>query len=169
MIELAEEAFDGPVGQRLLAAMLEEVDLRYAELLTGLTQREVEAGDAAYRAEVTPEMVTRPRGAFVVARLDGAPVGCGAVRRWHGPLGVGEIKRMYTDPSARRLGVSRTVLARLEAIAVELGYHRLQLETGTPQPEAIELYTSAGWQPTQPYGPYKDAPTSRGFAKVLPS
>ena len=167
MIELTEEPFDGPEGRRLIEAMVQEVNERYAHLAEGMTPAEHEAADEEYRLSVTAEMVTRPAGAFVVAWLDGVAVGCGAVRGLHGSPGIGEIKRMYTAPEARRRSVSRIVLARLEEIAVELGYERLQLETGTPQPEAVALYASAGWHLIEPYGSYQDAPTSRCFAKVL--
>ncbi len=51
--------------------------------------------------------------------------------------------------------------------AIELGYGRLQLETGTPQPEAVALYESAGWHRIEPYGSSQDEPTSRCFAKDL--
>jgi GNAT superfamily N-acetyltransferase len=169
VVELTEEPYDGPLGRRFLAALVQEVDCRYGGEDAGITPAEREAANAEYEAEVTPEMVARPAGVFLVAWLDGEAVGCGALRALHGVPGVGEVKRMYTDPSARRNGVSRTVLERLEAIAQELGYRRLQLETGTPQPEAIALYTSSGWHAIEPYGHYKDAPTSRCFAKDLPS
>ena len=106
--------------------------------------------------------------------LDGQLAGCGAVRTYepfHADLprlpGVGEVKRMYTRPAARRRGVSRALLVRLEAIAVDLGFHRLLLETGSPQPEALALYESAGWTPIDPYGHYREEPTSRCYAKDL--
>jgi GNAT superfamily N-acetyltransferase len=74
---------------------------------------------------------------------------------------------MYTAPEARRRGVSRAVLERLELIAAELGYRRLRLETGTAQPEAVALYESHGWERITPYGRYKDSPSSVCFAKDL--
>jgi hypothetical protein len=46
-----------------------------------------------------PEEVSGQRGAFLVIRLDGVPVGCGAVRLLDST--VGELKRMYVSPSAR--------------------------------------------------------------------
>lgn len=167
MIELTEEPYDGAVGHGFLVALADEVRQRYADQFSEMTPTEQEDDNAAYRVEVTAEMLTRPRGAFVVAWRDGEAIGCGGVRRLQDRPGVGEVKRMYTSPAARRLGVSRTVLARLESIAVELGYGRLQLETGTPQPEAMALYESAGWHAIEPYGHYRDAPTSRCFAKDL--
>src|SRR5215472_7724125 len=64
------------------------------------------------------------RGLFVVARVDGAPVGCGAIR----PLeaGVGEVRRMFVNPDARRLGVARKILETLEEGAKNLGYTTLR-------------------------------------------
>jgi GNAT superfamily N-acetyltransferase len=167
VVELTEEPYDGPLGQQFLAALAAEVAARYEHADAGLTPAERELANAEYRAEVTPEMVRRPAGGFLVAWLDGEPVGCGALRALHGAPGVGEVKRMYTDPAARRRGVSRAILVELEALGRELGYERLQLETGTPQPEAIALYTSNGWVAIEPYGHYKDAPTSRCFGKEL--
>jgi hypothetical protein len=41
------------------------------------------------------------------------------------------------------------------------------LETGLAQPEAIALYTSAGYTPIAGFGHYKDAPLSRSFARDL--
>src|SRR3712207_3205556 len=45
------------------------------------------------------EEMTPPAGYFVIAWLDGAPVGCGALKV--GKKGTGEVKRMWTAPSAR--------------------------------------------------------------------
>jgi hypothetical protein len=41
------------------------------------------------------------------------------------------------------------------------------LETGLRQPEAIELYSSSGYQAIPGFGFYRDAPLSRCFAKPL--
>lgn len=104
----------------------------------------------------------------MLARLTGEPVGCGGVRPLRGgPPGVAEIKRMYTAPSARRRGVSRAILARLEREAAALGYHRLQLETGVRQPEAIRLYESAGYDRVAGFGQYEGDELSVCFAKDL--
>ena len=45
------------------------------------------------------EDMTSPAGIFVMARLDGCPAGCGVLKIGDGA--VGEIKRMWTAPSAR--------------------------------------------------------------------
>jgi putative acetyltransferase len=90
-----------------------------------------------------PSDAQGPSGAFVIAWLQGQPVGCGALR----PLepGIGEIKRMYVEPDFRRRGVARKILEKLEAVAREKNYRLLRLETGTLQPEAISLYEVCGY------------------------
>lgn len=167
MIELREVAYDDPVAAALVDALKVEIDERYAYAMEGMTAEELAADDAGYRAELAPAHVRPPFGTFLVAWIDGRPVGCGAVKPLDRALGVGEVKRMYTAPEARRRGVSRAVLAGLEERAVALGYRSLQLETGTAQPEALALYAGAGWRRIPPFGRYKDEPDSVCFAKVL--
>lgn len=163
MIDLTEEPYDGEAMTALAAALNIEVNERYDD---GSPSEE---DDENYRTEVTPALVARPVGTCVVARIDGKPVGCGAIKPMRGVPATAEVKRMYTVLEVRRLGVGRAVLRRLEEIAVELGYRHLQLETGTAQPEAIELYDREGWHRIEPYGFYKDSPLSVCFGKDLPS
>jgi DNA-binding MarR family transcriptional regulator/N-acetylglutamate synthase-like GNAT family acetyltransferase len=85
-----------------------------------------------------------PAGCFVVARLDGRPVGCGALRRT--VRKTGEIKRMWTAPCARGRGVARRVLQTLEAIARERGLVTLRLETNRALTEAQALYRQEGYR-----------------------
>jgi len=106
-----------------------------------------------------------PRGCFVVAVLDGAAVGCGGLRSLS--PGVAEIKRMYVDAAARGCGVGRRILAFLEERAQAAAYTETWLETGTEQPEAISLYTAAGYRPLDPYGEFKQDPRCRCFYRVL--
>jgi ribosomal protein S18 acetylase RimI-like enzyme len=74
---------------------------------------------------------------------------------------------MYVTPEARGRGVARAVLAALEEAARTRGYAALRLETGLSQPEAIALYTSSGYAPTAPFGPYAPYPNARFYAKDL--
>lgn len=167
MIELSEEPYDGEVGSAFIAALLEELNVRYAHEGEDMTEEELAAADAEYLAEVTPALVARPQGTFVVARRDGEPVACGALKPYHEAPATAEIKRMYTIPAARRQGISWAVLDRLEEVARELGYQRMQLETGTEQPEAVALYEKHGWHRIEPYGRYRESPSSVCFAKEL--
>jgi GNAT superfamily N-acetyltransferase len=112
-----------------------------------------------------PSSVDGLGGAFVIAWLDQQPVGCGALRPME--TGVAEVKRMYVDPACRGQGVGRAILQKLEALARELGYTRLRLETGIRQPEAIHLYESVGFRRIPCYGQYTDAPLSVCYEKSI--
>jgi len=86
---------------------------------------------------------TPPHGVFLVARLRGTPVGCGALKlRGTGPA---DVKRMWVDPAVRGLGVGRRLLAELEAQAANRGVRTVQLETNRVLEEAIALYRSSGY------------------------
>jgi DNA-binding MarR family transcriptional regulator/GNAT superfamily N-acetyltransferase len=85
-----------------------------------------------------------PRGAFLVASVDGAPVACGAVKSVS--RGVGSLKRMWVADTVRGVGIGRRVLEALEAQARELGLATLRLETNQTLHEAIGLYRSAGFR-----------------------
>ncbi|MEW9702204.1 GNAT family N-acetyltransferase [Paenibacillus sp. SI8] len=99
--------------------------------------------DSDGTAGFKPSDVEVPRAAFVVARLDGHPVGCGALR----PLDetTVEVKRMYTRSDYRRKGVAQAILAEIERLAIEFGYSSIKLQTGPKQPEAAALYERVGY------------------------
>ncbi len=113
----------------------------------------------------TMDEATDPRAGLVVARWNGEPVGCGALRRIDAT--TVEVKRMYVAPAFRRRGVSRRILAKLEAVAKEHGYARIILETGARQPEALALYAASGYQRTANYGRYVGNPEAACFEKRL--
>jgi len=58
-------------------------------------------------------------------------------------------------------------LCEAEDAACRLGYTRMRLETGNEAPEALGLYTSAGYEPIPCWGPFADDPKSRCFEKTL--
>ncbi len=84
-----------------------------------------------------------PAGCFVVARLKGEPIGCGALKRVDET--TGEIKRVWTAPSARGVGVARRVLRKLEAAARDAGLKILRLDTNRALKEAHALYRKEGF------------------------
>jgi GNAT superfamily N-acetyltransferase len=149
-LRLAEDHLDSDVGALLVEALLADLEARYGG----------PDPDAPH-----PSDFRAPDGVFLVAWSDGEAVACGGVRT-HAD-GVGEIKRMYTRPEARRRGIARALLVELEQRARALGFGRVQLETGTKQPEAIALYESLGYELIASYGQYRDFPDSRCFAKDL--
>jgi putative acetyltransferase len=85
------------------------------------------------------------------ARVDGVAVGCGGVAFYDG---FAEVKRMYTQPPARRQGVATAVLRQLEGAAKGAGYSVLRLETGMYQAEAIAFYEREGFELCDAFGDY---------------
>ena len=138
---------------------IDDVPLTSPEALALITRLNAEL-DARYPEpganffSLDPGEVGPGRGAFVIARLEGAgaPVGCGAVRLLDAE--TAEVKRMFVDPAARGHGVGRKILEVLQARARSLGARRLVLETGPRQPEALALYTRAGFAPVEAFGEY---------------
>jgi GNAT superfamily N-acetyltransferase len=113
----------------------------------------------------SPADVRVPRSAFVIARLDGGAIGCGAMRSLD--KATAEIKRMYVVPAARRLGIGRRILEELERLAAGFEYHCIWLETGKSQPDAIALYEAAGYRRRPCYGIYVDDPRSLCYEKRI--
>lgn len=101
----------------------------------------------------------------VVAYVNNLPVACGAIKKWDAD--TMEVKRMYTLPEFRGKGIALEVLAQLESSAMELGYSKCILETGKKQPEAIQLYTRAGYSNIENYGQYAGVINSVCFGKEL--
>jgi GNAT superfamily N-acetyltransferase len=101
----------------------------------------------------------------MVLHHDGVAVACGAIRRHHEDSA--ENKRMYVQREARGKGISRLILAELEATARRYGYTALVLETGLRQPEAIALYESEGYFVIPNFGFYKNSPLSVCYRKEL--
>jgi GNAT superfamily N-acetyltransferase len=134
-----------------------------AELSAELARLYDRTGDGP--GHFRPQDALAPGGIFLIGWLDGQPVACGAIR----PVehDVGEVKRMYVRPEARGRGFSKRVLAVLEAVARESGYHALILETGERQPEAIRLYEGAGYARTEPFGVYLESEHSLSFRKAI--
>jgi DNA-binding MarR family transcriptional regulator/ribosomal protein S18 acetylase RimI-like enzyme len=91
-----------------------------------------------------PQELVPPAGLFLVARLDGGAVGCGALRVTG--RGVGEIKRMWVAPSARGLGIAQRLLETLEKHAADIGLDTLQLDTNRALAEARTLYARNGYR-----------------------
>lgn len=147
---LRELPYDDPLAQQLIEEVQEEYVVRYG------------SRDAS---PVDPGEFVSPRGAFLVAEVDGVPIGCAGLRRRDDD--VVEIKRMFIRTPFRRKGYARQLLTALEERARRMGLRRAVLETGIPQPEALALYPTAGYEPVANFGHYRDDPLSRCFGKDL--
>ncbi|MFC4174692.1 GNAT family N-acetyltransferase [Microvirga sp. GCM10011540] len=137
-VELRFEGPAGPAARRCLERYFQELAERF------------ELGfDPARSNSASDEEMTPPAGFFVLAWLDGEPAGCGALKVGDGI--TGEIKRMWTAPSARGLGIARRVLRMLEAKAREIGLRTLRLETNRALTEAQALYRREGYHEVAPF------------------
>jgi DNA-binding MarR family transcriptional regulator/GNAT superfamily N-acetyltransferase len=112
--------------------------------------------DSAVSLSAEDSDLIPPRGAFLVAFVDGESVACGAVKAMS--PGVGSLKRMWVSGTVRGLGIGRRMLEALEAQARELGLTTLRLETNRTLKEAIRLYRSAGFREVAAFSddPYAD-------------
>src|SRR5450432_858415 len=149
-VEFTLASVDSVDALVLIEAVQQEYEVRYGS-------RDV--------SELAVAEFAPPHGIFLVGLDDGEPVACGGLRLVAADLG--EFKRMYVVPTVRRRGIARALLGRLEDEARLLGASRLRLETGLNQPEAIALYESAGYQPTEQFGPYAGHVLARHLAKSL--
>ena len=111
------------------------------------------------------EVLREPNVTFLVARLGGCVVGCGAFVDQDGLYA--EIKRMYVDPHRRGLRIGWRLLEELERRAVAAGLALARLETGISQPEALGLYERAGYRRRGPFGDYAEDPLSVFMEKHL--
>jgi len=151
-LEIRRTGYLEPVARALVDAAMADLAVRYG------------SGDdtPVDAAEFAP-----PNGDFVVAFLDGVPVGCGGWRPYHSDPSTAEIKRMFTRAEARRRGVGRAVLRAVEESARAVGRVRMALETGKLQPEAIAMYEAAGYQRIPNFGYYRDEPDAMCYGRQL--
>jgi DNA-binding MarR family transcriptional regulator/GNAT superfamily N-acetyltransferase len=91
----------------------------------------------------------RPQGGFLVARLDGQPVGCGAWKRL-APT-VGEIKRLWISEAVRGSGLGRRLLRTLEGLARDAGMTQVRLDTNRVLTAAQSLYRAEGYEEIAAY------------------
>jgi putative acetyltransferase len=101
----------------------------------------------------------------VVAYLNKDAIGCGAFKEYD--TNTVEIKRMFVEPTFRGKGIAQQILTELELWAKENNYNACILETGKKQPEAITLYTKAGYCIIANYGQYEGVENSVCMCKQV--
>ncbi|MFI0981325.1 GNAT family N-acetyltransferase [Streptomyces sp. NPDC021093] len=157
-MEIRPAAYDHPDAVKLN----DQVQLEYTERY----------GDGDL-TPLDPAMFAPPRGLYLIAYDDaGFPVATGGWRTQSAGEenyadGDAELKRMYVVPQARGKALARRILTLLEADARAAGRTRMVLETGTEQPEAIALYLSSGYLPSEKFGLYRHTDESRCYTKPL--
>jgi putative acetyltransferase len=94
-----------------------------------------------------------PRGALLLARVDGALAGCCALR----PLdtadypNASEMKRLYVRPAYRGLGLGRQLTEAILDAARVSGYDHVLLDTLDDMEAARNLYEDLGFEEVPPY------------------
>lgn len=94
----------------------------------------------------------------IVAYRKGEPVACGAFKMYDEDHA--ELKRIFTEPSNRNMGLGAELIRRLEAKAKIKGYRWCILETGKPLEASCHVYKKAGYKIIPNYGQYADMPDS---------
>jgi GNAT superfamily N-acetyltransferase len=142
-----------------------EAALPYAPAVIALCAEQQEELERRYDGGDEVPRGVDPEISFLVARIEGEPVGCAGLHVLE--PGVGEVRRMYVRPAHRGHGVSRMLLAAIEDMARARAVLALRLETGDLQPEAIGLYQSTGYRRIPVFGAYVNSIHSLCFEKHL--
>ncbi|HEV2787528.1 MAG TPA: GNAT family N-acetyltransferase [Solirubrobacteraceae bacterium] len=130
MIDLRDEPADGPAARALFHEYMQLVRERSG----------IDDFAPVERIFASEDVFAAAGGAWLVAYLDGVPVGCGGLRAL--APGIGEIKRMFVTASARGHGIGRRLLRALEARAAAAGHTRVRLLATPMLSEACALYAA---------------------------
>ncbi|KAB2540841.1 PadR family transcriptional regulator [Salipiger aestuarii] len=137
-----------PTDPRAIACLTAYYDELAQRLATGF--------DVSLSADPETQDMTPPRGAFLLALSDGMPIGCVGLKATD--KGYAEVKRLWTAPAARGMGLAKRLMDQLETRARTLGITRLRLDSNSALLEAIAMYRKAGWTEIDRFNddPYPD-------------
>lgn len=124
-------------GDGLLIALESPLSDDVRALVAALNEWALEQTPREFTHHMSVEQMAEPNTTVFVARDAGGQAICmGALKRHRD--GLGEVKRMYTRPEARGLGLAGRIVDEIEKLAREEGLTRLALETG-----AVESFAAA--------------------------
>lgn len=95
-----------------------------------------------------PKLHARPKGAILLADLDGRVVGC--VMYLEKEPGVAEVKRLFVDESGRGHGIGRALLTEMLGRMRSDGYTEARLDSAKFLTHAKRLYDSLGFEEIAP-------------------
>lgn len=90
-----------------------------------------------------------PYGRLLLAIYEGKICGAGCLKSINPE--IGEIKRMYVDPTFRRIGAGRAILEGLLTEAKNAGYKKVRLDSPKFMEAAHSLYRGFGFRDIEPY------------------
>jgi DNA-binding MarR family transcriptional regulator len=141
-IEIAQE----PAGSAEAQSCLMRYQVELASRFDG-------GFDPSKGNSLTVEEMTPPAGYLLLARLDGQPIGCGALKRLDAK--EGEVKRVWASPDVRGFGVAGKMMDALEQLARDVGFAKVKLDTNRTLTEAQAMYRKRGYRMI---GRYNDNP-----------
>ena len=99
-----------------------------------------------------PGKYAGPTGLLLLARIDEAPAGCGAIRQLE--PSVCEMKRLFIKPEFRGCGLGRTLAEQLIGDARGMRYSVMRLDTVAEKMiDAVRLYKALGFYEIPAYYP----------------
>ena len=112
--------------------------------------------DVNLSADPEASDMEHPRGAFLLAMLDGMPIGCIGLKGTD--KGYAELKRLWIVPSARGMGLAKRMMTEAENEARGLGIKCLRLDTNSVLSDAVAMYHKLGWTEIERFNedPYPD-------------
>jgi len=90
-----------------------------------------------------------PYGQLILAIYQGKICGLGSLKSISPE--IGEIKRMFVDPTIRRIGAGRAILEALLVEAKKIGYKKVRLDSPKFMEAAHSLYRSFGFSDIEAY------------------
>lgn len=90
-----------------------------------------------------------PNGRLMLAFIDNNACGIGCLKSINEE--IGEVKRMYVNPSFRKVGAGRSILQSLINAAKETGYKKVRLDSPKFMESAHSLYRSFGFKDISVY------------------
>lgn len=90
-----------------------------------------------------------PHGQLILAISEGKVCGLGSLKRINNE--IGEIKRMFVDPTFRGIGAGRAILEGLLIEAKNSGYKKVRLDSPKFMEAAHSLYRKFGFRDIEAY------------------
>lgn len=137
-------------------SIIDREDERLAVVIRLFSQYLAELGEQLGFQQVDKELDNPinkygpPKGALLLAYINGQPAGCVALQPLPGP-GVCEMKRLYVLPEFRRFKLGRTLAEAILQQASDMGYVCMKLDTLERLRPAVVLYQSLGFTETAAY------------------
>ena len=116
---------------------------------------DVDLGFQGFEQELAtlPGEYQAPYGALLLARVNGEPAGCCALRPLPGSdyTNACEMKRLYVRPGLRGLRLGRQLVEQTLLLAQQAGFDRMLLDTLSDMEAARALYQDCGFIEVAPY------------------